>query len=237
MSLLYEANVPVSLRAVHLVSVIIPALNEADGIESAIASVAAQDEPHEIIVVDGGSVDETVAVASRGAHVFRAERGRALQMNAGAAASRGDVLLFLHADTLLPPSGLHRIGRAVAEGHEGGTFLLTFDHQTPLLRLYSYCTRLRTPRFCFGDRGLFVRRDVFDELGAYPVMPLFEDLEMARLLYRRGRFAFLPECVTTSARRFLRYGPLRQQVRNAYLWLHYLAGTDLRRLTHHYAYD
>lgn len=221
----------------QLVTVVIPTLNEADGIESTIASVSSQAEPHEIIVVDGGSLDATIAVASRGAQVLLAPRGRALQMNYGAADARGDVLLFLHADTQLPAAGLRQIRRAVSEGCEGGVFRLAFDHQSPLLRFYSFCTRLRTPRFCFGDRGIFVRRDVFEELGTYPETPLFEDLELARLLAGRGKFAFLPEYVTTSARRFLRHGPLRQQVRNAYLWFHYLAGTDPRRLSHLYSYD
>ncbi len=221
----------------RLVSVVIPALNEADGIEAAIASVRSQEEPHEIIVVDGGSADATLAIAQRSTHTMQAARGRARQMNSGAAASRGDVLLFLHADSLLPPGGLRQIRHAVARGAEGGAFRLVFDRHTPLLRFYSFCTRFHVPRLCFGDRGLFVRRDVFEELGAYPETPLFEDLEMVRMLHQRGRFAFLEDRVTTSARRFIRRGPLRQQIRNAYLWLHYLAGTDPQRLARLYAYD
>ena len=219
------------------VSVIIPALNEAAYIEATLASVEAQAGPREVIVVDGGSTDATPTLAARHATVHRSPPSRAGQMNHGAARASGEVLLFLHADTQLPPGTLDHIRACLRPADaEAGTFRLRFDRETPLLRFYSFCTRLPLPRLCFGDRGLFVRRRVFEALGGYPEVPLFEDLELVRYLHRRGGFRFLPQAVTTAARRFHDAGPLRQQLRNAYLWGHYLLGTDPRQLAHLYRY-
>lgn len=158
-------------------------------------------------------------------------------MNRGAASAHGDILLFLHADTLLPPTALEDISAAVAGGAEAGAFRLSFDTSSPLLRFYGYCTRFPLPRLCFGDRAIFARRDVFEWIGGYREIPLFEDLEFVRTLQKGGRFRFLSSTVTTSARRFRASGPLRQQLRNAYLWLHYLAGSDPANLEHLYKYD
>lgn len=220
-----------------LVSVIIPALNEAELLESTLCRVASQTYPHEIIVVDGGSTDRTPILAAEHAHVIASPQGRAAQMNRGAAAARGDILLFLHADTLLPPEACEHIRRAVDAGAEAGAFRLSFDAATPLLRFYSFCTRFPLPRLCFGDRALFVLRHVFEEIGGYPDFPLFEDLEIVQILSRRGRFRFLRPAVTTSARRFRANGALRQQLRNSYLWLHYVGGRDPEKLKHLYRYD
>jgi rSAM/selenodomain-associated transferase 2 len=229
-----------------LVSVIVPALNEAGYIERTIASVEKQAGPTEVIVVDGGSTDATAArAAARGARVVAASQGRARQMNAGAARARGDVLLFLHADTTLPESALAAVRRTLFDGGDGtavqaGTFRLRFDRNGWLLRLYAFATRLRWRRFCYGDRGLFVRRAAFEAVGGYPDWPIFEDLELADRLHRRsgpGGFRYLPLAVTTAARRFERAGPLRQQFQNLTLWTHYLLGTDPEAVAHCYRYD
>ena len=218
-----------------LISVIIPALNEENFIEATIRSVDSQDEPHEIIVVDGGSSDRTTEIASGLAKVIHAPAGRARQMNAGAREARGDVLLFLHADTRVPPEALGLVRRAVARS-EGGVFRLRFDPSTPLLRIYGVFTCIPTSLIAFGDRTLFVRREVFFELGGFPEIPVFEDLELARLLHRRGRFTFLHEYVVTSSRRFRRHGPLRQQLLNSFLWLHFVVGANPERIAHLYPY-
>ena len=222
-------------RPDSLISIIIPALNEENFIEETIRSAASQEERHEIIVVDGGSSDWTRAVAERHAKVIQSPPGRARQMNAGAHEARGDVLLFLHADTHLPQGALALVRRTVS-GSEGGIFRLRFDSPTPLLRFYGFFTRIPTALFAFGDRGLFVRRDVFLSLGCFPEIPLFEDLEMARMLHRRGRFAYLKASVTTSSRRFREHGPLRQQLRNSYLWLHFIFRMNPERIAHLYPY-
>ena len=220
------------------ISVIIPALNEATRIARTLASVTAQPEPWELIVVDGGSTDETVARATQAATVLTSPPGRAHQMNCGWNASNGEVLLFLHADTLLAPDAFDLIRPALADASvEAGAFRLRFDVETPLLRFYSFCTRFPLPRICFGDRGLFVRRSVFEALGGFPEVSIFEDLEMVRLLHRRGGFRFLAQAVTTAARRFETIGPLRQQLLNTYLWTRYQLGTDPERIAHLYSYS
>lgn len=220
------------------ISVIIPTLNEAAHIGATLHAVHAQPGPKEVIVVDGGSTDETVARAAPHATIREAPRGRAVQMNRGAAIARGDVLFFLHADTHPPPDGLDCIREALQPpGAEAGIFRLGFNRSSPLLRFYSWCTRWPWIRLAFGDRGLFVRRDVFEAIGGYPDWPIFEDLELAHRLHERGGFRFLPQAVTTSARRFDAHGTLRQQLRNLRLWLHYLNGTDPERVAHLYEYS
>ncbi|GIV61295.1 MAG: glycosyl transferase [Rhodothermaceae bacterium] len=220
------------------VSVVIPALNEAAYIGRTLAALAEGSDSGEIIVVDGGSTDDTPALAARhGARVLTGPRGRGRQMNAGAAHASGEVLFFLHADTLPPPGALDLIRQILADpSAEAGAFRLAFDHPTPLLRFYGFCTRLPWPAICFGDRGLFVRRSVFEALGGFSEAPLFEDLDLVRRLHRRGGFRFRPEHVVTAARRFEAHGAFRQQLRNVRLWLHFLRGTDPHRLAHLYPY-
>ena len=221
------------------VSVVIPTLNEAKYVEHTLASVEIQSGPKEVIVVDGGSTDDTPECAARqGARVITARQGRARQMNAGAARARGDVLLFLHADTTLPPDALASVWQALSDPRvQAGTFRLRFDRDHWLLRFYALATHLRWRRFCYGDRGLFVRRTAFETLGGYPDWPLFEDLELADRLHRYGSFRYLPLTVTTAARRFVREGPLRQQVRNFVLWTHYLCGGRPEAAAPYYRYD
>jgi hypothetical protein len=156
-------------------------------------------------------------------------------MNAGAHHATGDALLFLHADTRLSAHALRLARRATAAG-AAGTFRLRFDHPTPLLRAYAACTRVPWIRLCFGDRGLVCPRHRFDAVGGFPDWPIFEDLELAYRLHRSGPFRFLDAAVTTSARRFRRNGPLRQQLLNARLWAAYLAGAAPERLARDYRY-
>jgi len=217
------------------ISIVIPTLNEEDTLVPTLRSAQRQ-APYEIVVVDGGSTDDTRAVArAHDVTVLQAPKGRASQMNRGAEASTGGILLFLHADTCLPPQGLTRIREALAapQAH-AGTFRLQFDTPTPLLRVYAWCTRWPWVRLCFGDRGQFVERAVFERVGGFPDWPIFEDLELAARLHAHGGFRFLDLAVTTSARRFRRHGLLRQQLRNLYLWGHYMLGTDPERVAHLY---
>ncbi len=221
-----------------LISVVIPTLDEEATIGPTLRRLNTQQEPFETIVVDGGSTDETRAHArTLGATVLSSDQGRALQMNRGAEQASGKVLLFLHADTLLPPHGLSSIRRALSEpGATSGTFRLQFDRSTPLLRFYAWCTRWPWIRLCFGDRGQFVQRSVFETVGGYPEWPLYEDLEFAARLQKQGGFRYLDAAVTTSARRFQKNGPLQQQLRNLYLWMYYMAGADPERVAHLYPY-
>jgi len=219
------------------ISVIIPALNEAAGIEATLYAVDVQPGPKEILVVDGGSSDETVRLAQTQATVLNTTPGRARQMNHGAAQATGDVLLFLHADTLIPPLLLDSIRTTLMNPSvEAGAFRLQFDLEAPLLRFYSRCTHLKWRSICFGDRGLFVRRSTFEAVGGFSDLPMFEDLDLVRTLHRRGGFRFMTEPVTTAARRFVAYGLLRQQLRNLLLWSGYMMGFSPKRLARYYPY-
>lgn len=220
------------------VSVVIPTLNEARVVASTVRRTQALG-PHEVIVVDGGSDDDTVAQAEgAGACVVHGPRGRGPQLNRGADRASGEALLFLHADTRLPPHALDVVRRTLsAPDAEAGLFRLRFDRETPLLRFYAWCTRWPWIRLAFGDRALFVTRDAFEAVGGYPRWPIFEDLELADRLHARGGVRFVEASVTTSARRFRRHGTLRQQLRNLALWLHYLAGGNPTDAARFYAYD
>jgi len=221
-----------------LISIIIPTLNEEAVLPSTLEALQEQDPPFELFVVDGHSTDGTRERArEEGATVLQASRGRASQLNRGAQAARGNIYLFLHADTLLPSGGLAIIRETLAEPEaNAGTFGLKFDESTPLLRFYGWCTRWPWIRLCFGDRGLFVTKSAFEDVGGYPNWPIFEDLELAARLHRHGGFCFLDTAVTTSARRFRRNGILTQQLRNLYLWLHYVCGTDPEHVAPLYRY-
>ncbi len=220
-----------------MLSVVIPALNEAAGIGRAIASAWAAGAG-EVIVVDGGSIDDTARVAqAAGARVLVAGRGRAVQMNAGVAAATGAVLLFLHADTLLPAGAGAAVAHALAAPDvSGGCFRLRFDQPGALYGLYSWVTYRNLPWLVFGDRALFVRRTVFEKLGGFGPMPVFEDVDLVRRLGQAGRFCFLDAAVVTSARRFEAEGALRRQLRNAVLYVRYRLGTAPERLAAGYRY-
>jgi rSAM/selenodomain-associated transferase 2 len=217
-------------------TVIIPTLNEERIIGNAIANVRGTLPGSQILVADAGSSDGTLRSSTGADRRLTAPRGRARQMNAGARHAEGDVLLLLHADSTLPPTAAEDIARAVAAGYEAGTFRLRFDRSSPVLDFYAACTALPVPSIVFGDRALFVRADTFETVGGYADVSIFEDLDLVRRLARRGRFAFLPTEVTTSARRFEQRGAVRQQLLNVALWLGFMAGIPPHRLARFYAY-
>jgi rSAM/selenodomain-associated transferase 2 len=220
------------------ISVAIPALNEAGHIAACVRSVTEQPGGAEVIVVDGGSTDGTPAIALPLATVICTGRGRVVQMNAGARRSSGEVLLFLHGDSALHPEALAHVRRAFEDPQiAGGTFTLRFDSNHPLLRFYAFLTRFRFRYFHFGDQGIFVRRSVFERLGGFKEIPLMEDLDFLRRLRSTGRVALIPRPVTTSARRFLERGLVRQQLLNVALVTAYAFGTRPERLVRWYNSD
>jgi len=194
-----------------MITVIIPALNEENSLEATLASVKAAEGAAEIIVVDGGSRDATRAIAARYGRVVTTPPGRALQMNRGTTDARGDILLFLHADVLFPSTGLLSIERALADQRIlGGNLSIVYEGSSLTCRVFTLVNRWRRPFGIFyGDSGIFVRREVFQALGGFRLLPLMEDYDFARRLVKRGRTVCLNDPLVVSARRWEEYGLLR----------------------------
>ena len=209
-----------------MISVIIPTLNE-ERVLTTTLQRARQPGVHEIIVVDGGSTDTTRARAIALADlVVSAPRGRAAQMNAGAARASGDLLLFLHADTWVPNGFADAVAAACTPPEVvGGRFDVQLEPTSPLLWLTGELINLRSrlSRIASGDQAIFIRRAVFEQLGGYADIPLMEDIDLTRRMKRAGRVACLRARVTTSARRWQKHGVVRTillmwTLRALYFW-------------------
>jgi rSAM/selenodomain-associated transferase 2 len=226
-------QVPVTQAPVRL-SIVIPALDEQSGIARVVADAARHAD--EVIVVDGASTDATARIAAdAGAVVIAAERGRASQMNAGASAAGGEVLLFLHADCSLPAGAGDTVRAAVRAGARWGRFDVTLDSRRPLLACVATMINLRSRAtgICTGDQAIFVTRDAWDEAGGYPSIPLMEDVALSTRLYRRHgrrRSALLRDRVLASARRWERHGAWRTIVTMWWLRALYRVGVSPRTL-------
>lgn len=184
-------------------SVIIPTYNEEAILHSLLSSLRAL-RPDEVIVADGNSSDRTAAIATPLAKVVLSERGRGTQLNAGARASSGSILLFLHADTRLAPGSLQAIRECMQDAEiAGGNFDVRFEGTDWTATVFTHVNRWRRKMGVFyGDSGIFCRRDVFERLGGYRPWPLLEDYEFARRLRRAGKLAMLNEPIFVSDRRW-----------------------------------
>jgi rSAM/selenodomain-associated transferase 2 len=192
----------------------------------------------EVIVVDGGSTDETAELAaSRGATVIQSKPGKAVQMNTGAAAAAGDILVFLHADTLLPEDFDHQIVSALNQnGVAAGAFRLTIDSTGAGIRIIECITNLRSIllQLPYGDQALFIRKMLFEEIGGFPELPIMEDFILIRRLKRKGKIVLLPESVMTSPRRWLHLGIFRTWLINQLIIITYYLGIPPERLNRWY---
>ncbi|MGQ9920464.1 MAG: TIGR04283 family arsenosugar biosynthesis glycosyltransferase [Desulfobacca sp.] len=222
-------------RTPETISVVIPALNEADHIPATLASLGA-DPAVQIILVDGGSQDGTAALArAHRATVLTSPPGRARQQNLGAAAS-GKILFFLHADTLAPPHYASLIRQTLCiPGVAAGAFSLDIAAPQPSLKLISALANCRSRwlQLPYGDQGLFLSTSLFHTLGGFPDVPIMEDLLLVRRLRRVGRIVILPQGVRTSPRRWLQLGALRTTAINQLMLLGAcwgIAPTTLARL-------
>jgi rSAM/selenodomain-associated transferase 2 len=214
------------------ISIVVPTLNEEATLAVTLAHARAP-AVREIIVVDGGSTDATRVVATAADRVLSAPRGRAAQMNAGAAVASGEVLLFLHADTLLPAGFDVAVVAALSnDAVVGGRFDVALVPSAPLLRIVGALINLRSrlSRIATGDQSMFVRRRVFEDLGGFPLIPLMEDLAFSRAMRYRGRVACLRMKVATSSRRWVTDGVIRTVVLMWWLRLLYFCGVSPARL-------
>ena len=221
-------------------SIIVPTLNEADGIVAHLTALQPlRRRGSEVIVVDGGSVDDTPKLAAPLAdQVIVARCGRGAQMNAGSRYARGDVLVFLHADTRLPEHADSLLTKAlVDERWVWGRFDVTIEGTHPLLRLVAWSMngRSRLTGIVTGDQALFLRREVFAQVGGFPELPLMEDIALSRRLKCLGRPLCLSQRVITSGRRWEQRGVLRTIVLMWRLRAWYWLGADASRLAKTYA--
>lgn len=221
------------------VSIIMPVLNEGEGLRGAVNALRhLRASGHEVIVVDGGSTDGTPAIAGALADkALTCASGRALQMNAGARAAQGDILLFLHADTLLPPGADHLIIEGLRQTGRGwGRFDVRLAGRHPLLRVVGFAMNLRSrlTGIMTGDQAIFVRRDWFERVGGYPEIALMEDIALSKSLRREGPPLCLRQKVLTSSRRWREHGIVRTMVTMWRLRLAYFLGADPAQLARRY---
>jgi rSAM/selenodomain-associated transferase 2 len=225
--------------ALNNISIIVPVLDEAAGIEAALEALQPlRARGHEVIVVDGGSHDATIRLVGDTAdRIVQAPRGRAQQMNAGAQAASGDVLLFLHADTRLPQDADRLVLDGLRETQRcWGRFDVRIDSARPLLRLVSAMMnrRSRLTGICTGDQAIFVMADIFARVGGYGSVALMEDIGLSSRLRRYGAPLAIRAAVVTSARRWERNGVLRTIGLMWWLRLCYFFGASPARLARTY---
>jgi len=220
------------------VSIIVPTLQEAGTVGALLDDLQAlRAAGHEVIVVDGGSSDDTLALAAPACdRLLHCPPGRAVQMNAGAAVAGGDILWFVHADTRLPASAMRAIEAASEAGAGWGRFDIRLSGSRTGFRLIETLINLRSrlTGIATGDQGLFVSRELFDTVGGYPAIALMEDVALSKSLLRHGRPACLHDRLTTSSRRWEHRGMWRTVVLMWRLRLAYALGADPDTLAERY---
>lgn len=220
------------------VAIIVPTLNEAPGIAAATERLCRDFPDCELVVVDGGSSDDTVSLASPYARVLRSAPGRACQMNAGAWATSSTVLWFVHADTEIDPHALDQIRAALTDERiVGGGLSLHFDRRSTGLDYLAWSSNQRAKHlhWIFGDQAAFVRRTIFEQIGGFPELSILEDLEFSRRLHRLGRTVVIEATSTASTRRFDEHGTWSMIAFMQYLKALYFLGADPGAIHRRYA--
>jgi rSAM/selenodomain-associated transferase 2/rSAM/selenodomain-associated transferase 1 len=219
------------------ISIIIPALNEEASITRTLSRLERVDNL-EVIVVDGGSIDKTAELARiRGAKVIQSNPGKAIQMNTGAAAATGDILVFLHADTLLPEGFSHQIVATLNQrGVVAGAFRLSIDSPAAGIRIIECMANLRSRflRLPYGDQALFMKKSLFDKIDGFPLMQIMEDFILVRRLRHKGKIVIAPKAVVTSPRRWLHLGIIKTWLINQLIIMAYYLGLPPERLNRLY---
>ncbi len=223
-----------------VISIIIPTFNEVENISPLISSIRTSTigVEYEIIVADGGSTDGTLQkiLLSNCKLVKSPTKGRGAQLNFGAKSAAGQILFFLHADSIPPVNLLHHIQKAVAQGYDAGCFRLKFDSDNWFLRANAWLTRFNVDAVRFGDQGLFVTRELFEKTGGYRNdMVVLEDQEMVKRLKRFGaRFKVIPDYITTSARKYIENRPVKLQYAFLLVWINHQRGKSQKELVRIY---
>ena len=220
------------------ISVIIPILNEAKILEKTLSQLQSELESHELIIVDGGSTDTSVYIAEKYGKVVPSERGRAKQLNTGAAVATGDILIFLHADIWLEPGVLAAVAIALSSGYVGGGFRQKIDGESILYRLIEIAgdIRGRYLKVFYGDSGIFLTRTDFEKIGGFPDIPILEEMEFSKGMQRLGKTTLLTPHIHISARRWKTKGIVRTTLNNWLITLLYFLGISpesLARLYRH----
>ncbi|MCG9130769.1 TIGR04283 family arsenosugar biosynthesis glycosyltransferase [Candidatus Poribacteria bacterium] len=200
------------------ISIIIPVLNEAKILEQTLSRLHSELGPHELIIVDGGSTDGSTRIAEKYGKVLISERGRSKQLNAGAAAASGTILIFLHADIWLESGALAAVETALSSGYVGGGFRQKIDGKNMLYRAIEIAGNIRGKylKVFYGDSGIFLSRADFKKIGGFPEIPILEEMEFSKALRGFGKTTLITPHIHISARRWEKKGVLRTTINN---WL------------------
>jgi rSAM/selenodomain-associated transferase 2 len=218
------------------ISVVVPTINEHKNVLRIIRALKPLNQI-EMIVADGGSKDGTCQIAERYCRVISCDPGRANQMNKGAQQASGDILWFLHADSIVTTKMADEIRNALADPSViGGGFSIHFDDPSHLLRLIAKGSNLRAKylRIYFGDQGFFIRRSVFEEIGGFPPVALMEDWLLSQEAKKRGKLLLLSEPILTSSRRFRKNGIIRTFLLMQKIKFLFLCGVPISKLERMY---
>lgn len=220
------------------ISVIIPILNEAKILEKTLSQLQLELESHELIVVDGGSIDASVRIAEEYGKVVVSERGRAKQLNTGAAVATGDILIFIHADIWLEPGAFAAVETAISSGYVGGGFRQKIDGEKHLYRLIEIAGDIRGKylKVFYGDSGIFLARTDFEKIGGFPEVPILEEMEFSKNLRQLGKTTLLTPYIHISARRWEARGILRTTLNNWLITLLYFLGVSPEKLARLYSH-
>ena len=224
------------LQTPPTISVIIPILNEAKILDQTLSQLQPELGSHELIIVDGGSNDNSVCIAEKYGEVLTSARGRAKQLNAGAAAATGDILIFLHADIRLEPGALKAVESALSSGYIGGGFRQKIDGKSILYRAIEIAGNVRGKylKVFYGDSGIFLARADFEKIGGFPDVPILEEMEFSKELRKLGKTTLVAPCIHISARRWETRGVVRTTLNNYLITLLYFLKISPERLAELY---